>query len=97
MVHNVRSGRCLWKVLGAKQKSQVRTYFCLERAGNRGEKVKKMPHPRGEPEDGHGTMKEDEGRKQMMIMMMMMMRLVMMMMMMTMTTETMMMQLRSTL
>jgi len=33
------------------QKWQVRTYFCLERAGNRGEKVKKMPHPRGEPEE----------------------------------------------
>ena len=24
-----RSGRCLWKVLGTKQKRQVRTYFCL--------------------------------------------------------------------
>ena len=48
-------------------------------------KLGKMPHPRAirrnEREDGHGRMKEDEGREQEM-------RMMMMVMMMTTTTET---------
>ena len=42
------------------QERQVRTYFCLERAGNRG----KMPHRRGEPAEEDEPDDEEEEKEE---------------------------------